>query len=217
MGLEVFTTTGAERLKRMSRQEDDLHGNAPDRSGAALLLIDVINDLEFPGGEKMVNAALEAAERIAALRDRARAVGIPVIYANDNYGRWRSRFDDVVEHVLQDGVRGRPIAERLCPGPDDYFVLKPKHSAFFSTTLQTLLEYLGTRRLILAGFSGDICVQFTAQDAYMRDFGLFVPSDCQASVSPEQNEQAIAYMRRVLDADTTPSGELDLEKLHRSE
>jgi nicotinamidase-related amidase len=199
----------------MATEDEDLHGNAPDRSEAVLLLVDVINDLEFPGGERMLDAALEAAERIVALRERADEAGIPVVYANDNWGRWRSNFLDVVDHVLRDGVRGRPIAERLRPRPDDYFVLKPKHSAFFSTTLETLLEYLGTRRLILAGFSGDICVQFTAHDAYMRGFGLFVPSDCQASVSPEMNEQALAYMRRVLRADTTRSTELDLEVLHR--
>jgi nicotinamidase-related amidase len=198
----------------MPSRNPDLHGNAPDQSPAALVLIDVINDLEFPGGEDLLAPALAAAERIAALRERARAAGVPVIYANDNFGRWRSDFREVIDHCLRDGVRGRPLVERLQPHPDDYFVLKPKHSGFFSTTLETLLAYLGTRRLILTGITGDICVLFTAHDAYMRDFGLHVPEDCIASEQREENERALAYMRRVLHADTTPSERLDLQELN---
>jgi nicotinamidase-related amidase len=198
----------------MNEKNDDLHGNAPDRSAAVLLLVDVINDLEFEGGERMLAAAEAAAERIAALRRRAREAGIPVVYANDNFGRWRSDWRDVVEHCLRDGVRGQRIAELLQPEPEDYFVLKPKHSAFFSTTLETLLEYLGTRTLILCGFAADVCVLFTASDAYMRDLRVHVPADCVAAISDREAERALAYMRRVLGAGTAPSDALDLERLH---
>jgi nicotinamidase-related amidase len=112
-------------------------------------------------------------------------------------------------------VRGEPIARLLKPERDDYFVLKPKHSAFYATTLDTLLDYLGARRLILCGFSGDVCVLFSAGDAYMRDFHLHVPADCAASISPDENKRALAYMRRVLKVDTTPSDRLDLAALIR--
>jgi nicotinamidase-related amidase len=201
----------------MPPKNHDLHGNAPDQSPVALVLVDVINDLEFPGAEEMAESAVAAAERIAALKRRAREAGIPVVYANDNFGRWRSDFRDVTEHVLEDGVRGEPLARLLRPEPDDYFVLKPKHSAFFATTLDTLLQYLGVHTLVLAGVSGDVCVLFTASDAYMRDFDLYVPEDCTASVSAEENRRALAYMRRVFGADTTPSTELDLRALRREE
>jgi nicotinamidase-related amidase len=197
----------------MSKEHHDLHGNAPDRSAVALMLIDLINDLEFEGGAELLEPALAAAERIAKLKARAHAAGIPVIYANDNFGRWRSDFREVVEHCLRDGVRGQPLVERLAPDSDDYFVLKPKHSAFFATTLDTLLEYLGTRRLILTGMATDVCVTFTAMDAFMRDLEVLVPSDCVVSVSRENGERAIAYLRRVADADPTPSTQLDLEAL----
>jgi len=197
----------------MSVEESDLHGNAPDRSAAALVLIDMINDLEFEGGEQLLEGALAAAERIATLKRRAKRAGIPVIYANDNFGRWRSDFWEVVEHALRDGTRGRPLAERLTPEDDDYFVLKPKHSAFFATTFETLLEYLGTRRLILTGLSTEICVTFTALDAFMRDFQVIIPPDCVASTSQEESDRALDYLRRVCAADVTGSGELDLEAL----
>jgi nicotinamidase-related amidase len=205
-----------ERRKNiMAAKNNDLHGNAPDACPVALLLIDVINDLEFEGGRELAKTAVPAGARIAALKRRARMFGIPVIYANDNFGRWRSDFSEVVEHCLRDGVRGRPLAEMLAPEREDYFVLKPKHSAFFSTTLATLLEYLRVERLVLTGFAGDACVLISAVEAYMRDYELFVPSDCTASKSALENRRALAYMARVLQADTKTSGRLDLAALAR--
>ncbi len=112
------------------------------------------------------------ARRIAALKRRAKAAGIPAIYVNDNFGRWQSDFTKVVQHCLDDGVRGEEMARILHPEEDDYFVLKPKHSAFYATTLDTLLQYLGAKRLILTGVAGNICILFSANDAYMRDFDL---------------------------------------------
>jgi nicotinamidase-related amidase len=200
----------------MPAKNEDLHGNAPDRSPVALVLIDVINDMEYPGGDRLLEHAIPVAERVAGLKRRTKAAGVPVVYANDNFGRWRSDFREVVQHCLGDDVRGRPFVERLKPERDDYFVLKPKHSAFFATTLETLLAYLGPRRLILAGLAGDTCVLLTAADAYMRDFHLHVPRDCVASIDPEENQRALDYMERVLEVDTTPSTELDLAALRAS-
>ena len=197
----------------MPAKHHDLHGNAPDACEAALVLIDVINDLEFPTGRRLLKPALRAARHIARLKARARALDVPVIYANDNFGRWRSNFKEAVEHCLKDDVLGRPIAELLVPEREDYFVLKPKHSAFFSTTLATLLQYLKARRLILSGFATDACVLMTAVDAYMRDFDIYVPRDCVASPSQSQNGAALSYMARVLHANTSPAAALDLRKM----
>ncbi|QEH31878.1 Isochorismatase [Aquisphaera giovannonii] len=194
-------------------RNEDLHGNAPDKSRTALLLIDVINDLEFPEGDQLLEHALPMADRIVELKRRAKAAGVPAVYVNDNFGRWQSNFQAQVEHCLRDGVRGRPIVERLVPEEDDYFVLKPKHSGFFSTTLDILLEYLGATSLILTGVAGNICVLFTANEAYMRDFTLFVPGDCVASNTADVNRYALDQMREVLKADTRPAAELDLAAL----
>jgi nicotinamidase-related amidase len=195
----------------MPAKNQDLHGNVPDKSSVALLLIDVINDLEFENGEKLLPHALTMARNIAALKQEAKRLGIPVIYVNDNFGKWQSDFKSVLEHCLEDGVCGKPLAESLRPDDDDYFVLKPKHSGFYSTTLDTLLDYLQVQTLILTGLAGDNCVLFTANDAYMRDYHLVVPSDCVASQDPKENEHALDHMRRVLKADIRPSTELDLE------
>jgi nicotinamidase-related amidase len=197
-------------------KNEDLHGSVPETSAVALLLIDVINDMEFPGAEALVEQAVPMAHRIAELKRRAKQAGIPVVYVNDNFGRWQSDFRRVVEHCLEDGVRGEEVARILQPDDDDYFVLKPKHSAFFATTLDTLLTYLGARTLILTGVAGNICILFSANDAYMRDFNLFVPADCVASNTARENENALEQMQAVLKADITPSQELDLEAILRT-
>jgi nicotinamidase-related amidase len=197
---------------KMSELKSDPLNHAPDHSDTALILIDVINDLEFDGGEELLRFAMPMARQIAALKQRAKQAGIPVIYANDNFGRWRSDFRKLVSECLEPGVRGRPMVELLQPEEDDYFILKPRHSAFYQTNLDILLKYLGAQTVILTGVAGDFCVLFTANDAYMREFRVIVPADCIASEQAEYNEQALDLMVRVLKADITPSSELTLQK-----
>ena len=196
----------------MPAKNPDLHGNAPDKASTVLLLIDVINDLEFEGGDALLAPALAMADQLAALKVRLRAAGVPAVYVNDNFGRWRSDLRALLAHCGRDGARGRPLVERLTPEPDDYFVLKPKHSGFFSTTLDTLLEYLRARTLVITGLTADNCVLFTASDAYLRDFHLVIPPDCVASIEAAHTRQALEHMRRVLKADLTPSSSLDLSR-----
>lgn len=185
-----------------------------DHADTALLLIDVVNDLEFDGGEDLLSHALPMAAALRNLKRNAKANGIAVIYANDNFGRWRSDFSKLVEHCLQPDIRGRPVVRQLTPDEDDYFVLKPKHSGFYQTNLEILLEYLGARTPILTGMAADICVLFTANDAYMRDYRIYVPSDCVASESSDRNQEAVALMQRVLKADISLSTDLDLDRLN---
>jgi nicotinamidase-related amidase len=197
-------------------RQHDLHGSAPDKCAIALLLIDWINDFEFDNAEKIFPRALAAAKAAAALKLRARKARVPVIYANDNFGKWRSDFRSLVEHCLKDGVRGRPITELLRPDEDDYFVLKPKHSGFHSTTLDLLLTHLGTQTLVLSGVAGNFCVLFTAHDAYMRDFRIVAPSDCIASETEAENRYALEHMAKVCKADTGPSSGIDFAALQKA-
>ena len=106
------------------------------RKNDALVLIDVINQFDFPQAEALLRFAMPGAARIAELKERARRAQIPTIYANDNFGRWRSDFRQQIETCLKKSRRGRQIVELLRPDEDDYFVLKPMHSGFFSTTLE---------------------------------------------------------------------------------
>lgn len=188
----------------------DLHGSCPDSSRVALLIVDMINGMEFADGEALLRHAEPMADRLAALAGRARAAKIPVIYVNDNFGRWRSDFTALIAHVRSE-TRGRTLADRLEPHPQDYFVLKPKHSGFFATGLEVLLQYLDVHWIVLTGIASNICVLFTANDAYMRDYGIVVPRDCVAACSEAINEQALAMMRTTLKISTPSSTELDLE------
>lgn len=197
----------------MPAKNEDLHGNVPDHSPAALLLIDVVNDLDFEGGGRLLRHALPAARRIAALKARCKRLGIPAIYVNDNFGRWRSDFGRQIAHCLEDDTLGKALVETLLPEEDDYYVLKPKHSGFYHTPLDLLLSYLHTKTLILTGFAGNLCVLFTAHDAYMRDYHLVVPSDCIASETEESNRDALKTIEGVLKADVRPSSDLDLGAL----
>jgi nicotinamidase-related amidase len=197
----------------MPVKSKNLHGNVPDSAGAALLLIDVINDFEFDSGEQLLKLAMPVGKQIANLKSKAKRVGLPVIYVNDNFGKWQSDLNKIVSHCLDDGVRGEPFVKLVLPDEDDYFVLKPKHSGFYCTSLELLLEHVGSTSLILAGIAGNNCVLFTANDAYMRDFKLFVPADCVVSETEEENEYALKQMEKVLKADIRRSDQLKLKKM----
>ena len=176
--------------------------------GTALLLIDVINDLDFPGSADLVAQAEPMALRLSALKKRCAAAGVPAIYVNDNFGRWRSDFRQTVRHCTAAASPGRRVANRLKPTRADYFVLKPKHSGFYDTTLDSLIDTLGIRRVILTGIAGNICVLFTANDAYMRDLKLLAPADCIVSNTARDNQNALRQIDIVLKGNITPSDRL---------
>lgn len=196
----------------MSSDSQNLHGSAPDKSKTALLVIDVINDFDFEEADQLLEFAKPMAEQLSHLISRARQARMPVIYVNDNFGRWRSDFRAQIEHCLR-GDRGSEIVAMLQPQKDDYFVLKPKHSGFFATTLDTLLNYLEVEAVILTGIATNICVLFTANDAYMRDLRLIVPADCVAANSQELTDYALSQMETVLKAHIVAAAQLTGEKL----
>jgi nicotinamidase-related amidase len=176
------------------------------RTGTALLIIDVINDLNFPGGEDVLPWAKAMATRLKPFRDKARKAGVPVIYVNDNFGHWRSNFGDVYKHCTRKTARGRSVVTSLRPGQDDYFILKPRHSAFFETSLVPLLEDLKIKNLILAGIATNLCVLFTAHDAHMHGYKMTVLSDCCAAESDFDHNVALSQLEKFCGA-----------KIHRSD
>jgi nicotinamidase-related amidase len=205
MTMRRSASTEKQRQTRSRRQSETVIVPA---SGTALLLIDVINDLAFEGSEALVEQAESMATRLAALKRRATAAGVPAIYINDNFGQWRSDFRQTVAHCTKRTSPGRLVSQRLRPTARDYFVLKPKHSGFFDTTLDTLLKALRIRRVLLAGIAGNICVLFTANDAYMREFKIYVPPDCIVSNTATDNQQALQQIQTVLKGTLATSTQL---------
>jgi nicotinamidase-related amidase len=180
--------------------------------GTALLLIDVINDMAFDGSDELIVQAEAMAPRLADLKHRAAKAGVPAIYINDNFGRWRSDFRRTIAHCTARSSPGRKVSQRLKPTARDYFVLKPKHSGFYDTTLDTLLGSLRIRRVILTGIAGNICVLFTANDAYMRDLKIYAPADCVVSNTARDNENALRQIRIVLKGNITESARVGFSR-----
>ncbi len=183
----------------------------------AQLIIDMISCWDFPDADKLVGGALEIVPAVCALKKRCRAVGVPVTYTNDNHGQWRSDFATLVRESRECGSQGARITEALAPDPDDYFVLKPKHSGFFSTPLELLLRDLAVDRVLLTGVASDQCVLVTAAEARMRDLDVVVPRDCIASQSRARNAAALQHYEEVLKVDTTPGSELELAEKRQTE
>lgn len=93
----------------------------------------------------------------------------------------------------------------LRPRKRDFTILKPRHSAFYATPLNLLLEALKCERLVITGIAADSCVLFSAMDAYLRGYSVWVPQDCIAAESAEGQEGALRQMAKALKADIGPS------------
>jgi len=177
------------------------------KGAVALLILDMINSFDFPRGEVLASKALTAAEGIVKLRRALDQAGVPIIYVNDNFGEWHSERSRLIETAIG---AGSAVARRLRPDAEDYFIIKPKFSGFYATNLAVLLPKLGVSRLILTGVATDICVLFTAADAHMRDYALWVPADLVAAEDERRGEAALQMMAHSMGAETAPSDRLDV-------
>ena len=179
------------------------HAQVP-RSERALILIDFINPLDFPGAEKLAAPALRAARAALRLRNRCDRQGVAVVYANDNYGIWQSDFHSLVSQLTGRDDEAGEIARLLAPRATDLTLLKPRHSAFYCSPLELVLKEMGAQELVLCGLAADICVQLTAADAFLRGFEkVWVPADCTAAETPQRKQRALAVMADSFDARTT--------------
>ncbi|MEJ7931565.1 isochorismatase family cysteine hydrolase [Ramlibacter sp. AN1015] len=183
------------------------HTDQAPHSPRVLLLVDFINPLDFPGADQLAPAALAAAKATARLKQRLAAEGVATIYANDNYGFWRSDFRRLIEICgSRPGACGE-LTRALAPSPDDITILKPRHSAFYGSPLELLLAEMGAHELVICGLATDMCVQMTAADAFLREFRCWVPSDCTAAESEEAKETSLRYLSSVLKCEVHPSFE----------
>ena len=179
--------------------------NVRHKSRIALLLVDVINHFEFPDGKELLRQALAIAPALARLKKRARKAGIPTIYVNDNFGQWRSDTKKLLQYCLRPDAPGLHFVEQLQPDDEDYFILKPMHSAFYQTPLDLLLRELGASSLILTGLTTNSCILCTAHDADMRHLKVMVPADCCATRSAREHRQALEHIAAMADANVLMS------------
>lgn len=180
------------------------------KSGTALLILDMISEYRYPDGNRIARSARKAAPNIARLRERAHAARIPVIYANDTAGKWESDQKSFVDRCMQPDSRGREIVQLLAPTPEDYFMFKPRHSAFFGTPLHTLLQRLKIARVIATGITSHQCVLFTAMDAHVREFELIIPADCIGAGAAADTKHALYIFSHALMAKVSSSRQLRL-------
>ncbi|ATG93624.1 isochorismatase family cysteine hydrolase [Paracidovorax citrulli] len=174
------------------------------RNRDVLLLVDVVNPLNFPGADVLLPGAVRAARATLRLREQLEGRHVPVIYANDNYGTWHSEFSDLLAACRQlPGARGE-LARLMSPRPRDLTLLKPCHSAFQSTPLLHLLRQMGTQRVIVAGLAADMCVMLSATDARMLGYDVWVPGDCTAAESPARKRNALRQLEQAFRCDVRP-------------
>lgn len=156
----------------------------------------------------MLPAIRETATVILKLRDEADALGAPVVCVNDNFGQWHADRARIVSHARRG--HGKSIIERIAPRRNDYFIVKPQFSGFYATNLPVLLPKLGVTRVVLTGIAADICVLFTAADAHMRAYGLWVPADAVVSTKPAHTRRALEIMKKSMTAETKSTEKLGL-------
>jgi nicotinamidase-related amidase len=182
----------------------------PAPGGTALLIIDMINELDFNGSQPLRDSAQKAVHAIVKLRDAADQARVPVVYVNDNNDQWHSDRERLIEEAFGSGQVTDDIVARLRPRDDDFFVIKPQFSGFYATNLQVLLPRLKASRLILTGVAADICVLFTAADAHMRDYELWVPEDGVASLATKRTAWALDIMKETMGAETRSTADLTM-------
>jgi nicotinamidase-related amidase len=178
----------------------------------ALLLIDFFNPISFDKPNPLAPWALKAARSTRRLKDLLARKRIPSIYVNDNFDDWSGNFSHLLDRCAGQHGAAREIVELLRPGEKDYVLMKPRHSAFYGTSLEFVLEELDVRNVIITGLEADVCIFFTAQDAYVRQFSLWIPANCVGTKDDRYYRTALEHMHRNLKATTAPVGRtLDLE------
>ena len=206
LGIHRTSRRISERMK--TRKHAQIR---PSPVPVALLLIDVLTTFQFPDGEAILQSALMVRDPLVRLKARCREAGIPVLYVNDNFGDWRSEKEVLMGRCLE--AKGGEFVRPLLPDSEDYFVLKPMHSAFYMTPLEVLLLHLQVETLILTGLTSNSCITVTAHDANMRGFDIYVPPDCSCARSGEEHTQALAQLEATAGAKLKRSTLLKLPNL----
>ncbi|MFR0354907.1 cysteine hydrolase family protein [Streptomyces sediminimaris] len=167
----------------------------------------MINTYDHEDADLLVPSAERVVPVVAGLIGRAREAGAPVVYANDNFGSWRSHQGEIVEKALS--TPHRDLVEPLRPDDDALFVLKARHSVFYETPMSYLLWRLGVDHVVLSGQVTEQCVLYSALDAHIRHLDVTVPRDAVACIHPRLGSAALEMMERNMGARIVTAGETD--------
>ncbi|WP_433395580.1 cysteine hydrolase family protein [Streptomyces sp. CA-146814] len=165
---------------------------------SALIVIDMINAYDHPDAELLVPSVRTVLPQLTRLIERARSEGVPVVYANDNFGEWRSHHGEIVEATL--AGKNAELVEPILPDGDSLFVVKARHSIFYETPLSYLLSQLGADHVVLCGQVTEQCVLYSALDAHIRQLRVTVPKDAVAHIHEDLAEAALRMMERNMSA-----------------
>lgn len=167
-------------------------------SSNALLVIDMLNRYEHEDAELLRASARDVVPVISRLVGRARQANALIVYVNDNHGDWTAGRAALTQRALQGSDPG--LVAPVAPGPDVPFLVKARHSAFYATQLEYLLREQQVERLVLCGQVTEQCILYTALDAYIRGFEVFVPRDAVAHIHLDLAEAALRMMARNMHA-----------------
>jgi nicotinamidase-related amidase len=182
------------------------HGE--EGGAAALLVIDMLNPYEHPEADRLAERVERALPGVRALLARATEQEVPVVYVNDNYGDWNSSSEELARQAM-DGARP-DLVEPILPAAGQSFVVKARHSAFYETPLEYLLDQQGVGRLVFTGQVTEQCILYSALDAYVRHFEVAVPTDAVAAIYDDLGEAALKMMERNMSAELTGAEDVAL-------
>lgn len=168
-------------------------------SDTALLIIDMFNDYRHEDADQLAANVAEILGPLQRLQNAAHEhPAVDIVYVNDNHGDFNASGHDIVRSAQ----RGRypELVEPLLPADGCGFLTKVRHSVFYATALDYLLQRLGTKTLILAGQVTEQCILYSALDGYLRHFDVVIPSDAVAHIDEYLGTAALEMMRRNMDA-----------------
>jgi nicotinamidase-related amidase len=160
-----------------------------------LLVIDALNDFTHEDGDTLLASFRERLPSLRAALEHARASGTPVVYVNDQHGRWDGDGPGLVRRALDS--RGGDVAAAVAPRPDEPLILKPRYSAFDHTSVELLLRDLDADRLLLVGGASEACILQTGIDARELGFKVSLLADACATLDPELEQIALRYAEEV--------------------
>jgi nicotinamidase-related amidase len=164
----------------------------------ALIVVDMVQTYDFSDGDKLAANAEKMLPALKRALEKAREAGALIIYVNDSFGDWSTDRQRLVAQASQ-GDHAH-LVEEIAPDEDVLFVLKARHSIFFQTPLDYILDDNEIEHLVLVGQATEQCILYSALDAHIRHRPISVPKDAVAHIHDDLAEASLRMMEINMDA-----------------